>query len=224
VNGDAVVPVTLAEVSILVLAGGRSRRFGRDKLAEPWRGRTLREHVLEQMSGLSHDVLALVAQDGDASSALGQARIARDRNASPGPLVALDEGLRLARHELVLLVAADMPTLAPAVLRLLVDRALSTGAPVVALESDGRAQPLPVVLRRGAVAEWIAELVAGGERRLRAVLDAAGTVAVSAPEWLGVDPAGDTLRDIDTAEDLTALVGGVAAEPVPQVAPPAPLV
>ena len=41
-----------------------------------------------------------------------------------------------------------------------------------------------------------------GERRLRALSSRLATVAIDLAEWRGLDPAGETLRDIDVPDDL----------------------
>ena len=45
----------------IVLAGGAARRFGGDKLAATFEGRTLLEHAVGAVAGLASEVIVVVA-------------------------------------------------------------------------------------------------------------------------------------------------------------------
>jgi molybdopterin-guanine dinucleotide biosynthesis protein A len=191
------------------LAGGRSRRFGRDKMQLDWLGQALRDHVVSRMVELSDDVLVLVAHDdaGTVADSPG-VRYLRDTAEWPGPLVAVSHALGAAAHDVVLVVAGDMPVVPLRVLELLGRSAASSGAAVVGLEVDGEIQQVPVAVSRLAASDEIRALVQGGERRLGALRDVAGAAAVPEPEWRNLDRNGDSLRDIDTTDDLASLLRG----------------
>ena len=76
---------------------------------------------------------------------------------------------------------------------------------VVALSSGERRSVLPSALRVAAARDAANTLVAAGERRLRALLDAVSVEVMPKTWWRRFDPAGAWLRDIDRAEDLEAL-------------------
>ena len=114
------------------------------------------------------------------------------RPASPPSLRTVDR---------VIVVAGDMPTLAPAVLARLL-AALDSPNDAAILEVDGRSVPLPLALRRAAGAEAATRLLADGQRRLGALPDALGAQVIPEAVWRQDDPDGATLRDIDTPDDL----------------------
>ena len=64
-------------VSAVVLAGGRSSRFGRDKLAEPLDGATVLWRTIEAVRGISDDIVVVVGPDGLATEP-PDVRIVRD--------------------------------------------------------------------------------------------------------------------------------------------------
>jgi molybdopterin-guanine dinucleotide biosynthesis protein A len=76
-------------------------------------------------------------------------------------------------------------------------------ADVVVLEADGRPRPLPMAIRPLAVGPMIERLLAGGERRLRALLTEGRIVALDQATWRQDDPEGASLRDVDVPEDLS---------------------
>ena len=93
-----------------------------------------------------------------------------------------------------------MPTVLPAVLgRLLA--ALDRREAAV-LSDQTRARPLPLAVRRSPGSTAVDALLEDGERRLRALLERLDVVVIPEEDWRADDPAGDTLRDVDTPEDL----------------------
>lgn len=186
----------------IVLAGGRSSRFGRDKLAEPVDGRPLLHHAIDATRAVATDVVVAGAP-GAAPTLPPGVSIAHDPVAFEGPLAGVAAGLTaLARTvDRVIVVAGDMPTLAPAVLARLL-AALDSPNDAAILEVDGRSVPLPLALRRAAGAEAATRLLADGQRRLGALPDALGAQVIPEAVWRQDDPDGATLRDIDTPDDL----------------------
>ena len=90
--------------------------------------------------------------------------------------------------------------------RLLEALALDGPFDAVTLESDGRSVPLPLAVRRAAGALAAGELLAAGERRLRALPVALGGHVIPEAVWRRDDPDGRTLRDIDTPADYRDLL------------------
>jgi molybdopterin-guanine dinucleotide biosynthesis protein A len=195
--------------SVLVLAGGRSRRFGRDKLQLDWRGERLLDHVVNRMRELSDNVIVLAAYEGDGYRAPSDSgvRIVPDTTAWPGPLVAVAAGLAEAVHDVVLVVGADMPVIPMRVLELML-RAIDTdeARSVVGLVADGQISALPLALRRDLTRFRAEELVETGARRLGELRGLDGAYAIDELVWKALDPRGDSLRDIDTETDLELLL------------------
>jgi molybdenum cofactor guanylyltransferase len=198
---------------VLVLAGGRSRRFGRDKLRLDWGGRTLRDHVIGRMLEMSDDVILLAAHDdrpADDELAIG-VRVVADDQPWPGPLVAAAAGLAAARHELVLLTAADMPAVPLGVIRLMLAEGARPERTVVGLLVDAELQPLPVCMRRTAALAYATQLINAGERRLGALRYVPGAYGLAEERWRALDPHANSLLDIDTERDLARVLGELSA-------------
>lgn len=101
-----VVPISAA-----VLAGGQSRRMGRDKALLPLveGGPPMLELVLQRLRQIADDVL-VVASDREEYAAFG-ARVVPDAFPGSGALGGIHAALQAARHEHCLVVACDMPFL-----------------------------------------------------------------------------------------------------------------
>jgi molybdopterin-guanine dinucleotide biosynthesis protein A len=112
-------------VSGIVLAGGRSSRFGSDKLVAEIDGRPLLQHAIHALAEIADEVVVVGSAQGGPellASCRVPMRIARDATPDGGPLVGLIAGLEAARFPIAVVVGGDMPLLVPSVLATLVER------------------------------------------------------------------------------------------------------
>jgi molybdopterin-guanine dinucleotide biosynthesis protein A len=187
--------------SAIVLAGGRSSRFGRDKLAEPIDGQPLLLHAIEAVRALASEVLVIAAPDGD-PDVPSDVVVVHDPSPYEGPLAGLAAGLQAANEPVCLVVGGDSPTLRADGLALLVGALDDSSIDAAALDDDGRLRPLPSAVRREPALNAVDRLLADGQRRLRLVFEALTTRTIPEAAWRALDPNGATLRDIDTPADL----------------------
>jgi len=93
-----------------VLAGGQSRRMGRDKATLTHEGRPLWVRQIGVLRSAGADVLAIVRQPGQAPLGLGDdIRLWHDTLAHAGPLAGLHTALNESRSLLIAVLAVDMP-------------------------------------------------------------------------------------------------------------------
>jgi molybdopterin-guanine dinucleotide biosynthesis protein A len=186
----------------IVLAGGRSSRFGRDKLAERVDGRPLLDHAIEAVRTVATDIVVVAAPDANPDVPDG-VHVAHDPIAFEGPLAGLAAGLAALDPAVdqVVVVAGDMPSLMPAVLQRLLDT-VASGADAAILGRDGDTPPLPLALRRRRAHAAAGTLLDAGERRLRALSRVLDAKVIPESTWRLDDPTAATLRDIDAPGDL----------------------
>ncbi|HJR98248.1 MAG TPA: molybdenum cofactor guanylyltransferase [Actinomycetota bacterium] len=192
-------------MSGVVLAGGRSSRFGsEDKLRAEVDGIPLLHHPIRRLAEVTGDVVVVLAPGGPepALPAGAPVRIARDARDDEGPLEGALAGLAIVDRELAVVAGGDMPGLSQAVLRAMVRVAVEAPADAVALQDGDRFRPLPAVVRVAPARTAAERLLRDGERSLRAWLRAMGPIVVDEPAWVALDPEHVTLRDIDEASDL----------------------
>src|SRR5512137_1012273 len=125
-------------VSAIVLAGGQSRRMGRDKALIDYQGRPIIAHVIDTLRTLTDDVV-VISNRSDLYSSFG-ARVAPDYDPPCGPLGGLAAGLQAMTAELAIVVACDMPFLNVNLLRWLID--LADGYDAVVPQSGAEYEPL----------------------------------------------------------------------------------
>jgi len=165
-------------MSGLVLAGGASRRMGRDKAQILFDSEPLVIRAVRTLARVCTDVV-VASGDGHRLDHLGVTQVA-DAQPGAGPLAGIAAGLESARHDLVAVIAVDMPAASPAVLALLAGlwRGEAAVVPVVA----GRWEPLHAVWARSA-APGIAACLQAGERRVMDALATLGARLVGEAEW-----------------------------------------
>jgi molybdenum cofactor guanylyltransferase len=195
------VPAERLPVSGIVLAGGRSARFGRDKLNELIGDKSLLNLAIDAMATVASEVI-VVAPPGVDLPIPERARLVHDEAPYEGPLAGCLTGLTAAREPLVLVAGGDMPSLEPAVLGFLVRALEASSADVALLEHRGRRQQLPFAVRTGAGSDLASRLLAQGERRLGALTERLTVRALREDEWRPLDPEARTLRDVDEPTDL----------------------
>ena len=188
-------------VGAIVLAGGRSSRFGRDKLAEPIAGRPMLDHVIERLRAVTSEIV-VVAATGALPDVASDIDLVNDDSPFEGPLAGLAVGLRAVDPgvERVIVVGGDMPTIVPAVLERLLAALERRQAAVLA--DQERARPLPLGLRRSAGSQAADRLIGDGERRLRALLERLDVEVIPLERWREDDPDEEMLRDVDVPDDL----------------------
>ena len=130
----------------IVLAGGRSRRLGRDKAAELVGGRTLLQRAVDSLAEVAGEVLVVGRLPQGAVTLGGGVRFLEDTEPGRGPLAGLYTGLVAATGPYVWAVGCDMPFLDPSLLAALAE--LAPGHDAVAPVLDGTPQTLHAVYAR----------------------------------------------------------------------------
>lgn len=202
-----------SDLSIALIAGGRSSRFGSNKLLHPFREKPVIQWVFEAAREVS-DSIFLVSrlESAEVRALLPSVVMIPDLAGYEGPLAGVAAALAHAKRPRVLIVAADLPLLRGALLRALVEAApeASAAAPVI----EGILQPLCAVYA-SSLAGMAAKLLAQGERAVHTFFDAAGGVRLR-PEQLGT-PAevALALRGVNTRQELESQEKAATQEEIP---------
>ncbi|MCV7199575.1 molybdenum cofactor guanylyltransferase [Mycobacterium angelicum] len=189
--------VSLAGV---VLAGGESRRMGRDKATMPIPGgtTTLVEQVVGILGQRCEQVFVIAAQ-GQPLPAL-QVPVLRDELRGLGPLPATGRGLRAAAEagaRFAFVSAVDMPYLTVELIDELARLAAETNAEVV-LPWDGRTHYLAAVYRTD-LADRVDALFAAGKRKMSDLVNASDAQQIVVSD-------SRPLTNVNSAADLRVAV------------------
>ncbi|MDO9379911.1 MAG: NTP transferase domain-containing protein [Nocardioidaceae bacterium] len=173
----------------VVLAGGASRRFGSDKTRVVLDGLTLLDHVLAATAAAARTVVV-----GDERPLAGGREVTWVREDPPGsgPAQAVVAALEHLTAPRVVLLAADLPHLAPATVRRLLDAAQHRPASLV--DAGGRVQHLCTVIGTDRLREVAARRPTWAGGSMKALLAPLRVVLVPA--------VGEEAHDVDEPHDV----------------------
>lgn len=179
-----------------VMAGGKSRRFGRDKALLVIQGETLLARALRMLRQATAEQFILGPPERSAQAP--GTLVLPDEVANSGPLGGIYTALRAAAHDRLLVVACDMPFLNVALLQFLLS--LAEDADVVLPRIGGRSEQLHAVYRRTCIAP-IAEQLESGDFKIDRFFDRVRVRTVDEDELRSYDPDLRSFRNVNTPED-----------------------
>jgi len=185
----------------VILAGGESRRMGRDKALLPLEnGETLSQRLIRRYATLGPVALSV---DRPGRFCTHGALELTDRYPGQGPLNGLIAAFSETAEELVLLTATDLPNGSCALARALAARLGDADAcvPLVA----GRPEPLMAVYRRRCLRP-AEECLRAGERSMRALLRRLSVNYVKSLPGFGEAALAAALENVNTPRDYERLL------------------
>lgn len=185
----------IAEVSALILAGGRSRRMGRDKALIELGGMTLLERTARQAAGVFEQVWI----SGTADLARLGFPVIPDREPGLGPIGGIITGLESIETPWLFALPCDSPFLSGAFLRGLA--ALTADCEVVIPRRNQFYEPLHALYARACLPA-LRELVAQGERQIIKLYPMVRVKEVGEDLLNQWDPEGLAFFNVNTPEDL----------------------
>lgn len=191
--------------SAIVLAGGRSVRFGRDKAAEIVAGRSLLQHVVDAVGPIAGEVVVVRATGTSplpvkSKTPLRQVEDVREG----GALAGLYSGLLAASQPVALALACDMPLLSRPLLAYL-RGLLDEGVDVVMPLREGKEEPLHALYRRACLPA-IEKALDEGKRRIIDFLPDVSVRYVSDDELRRLDPEGRSFWNVNYPSDLARIL------------------
>jgi len=134
----------------LVLAGGKSERFGRNKAFVKLAGRPLVLHILETAMEIADEVVLAIGREGRTASyskiVPEPVRVFKDRMREKSPLVGIVTGFQAMKSEYSLVLSCDTPFAKRTVLEFLFEKANGSDA-AVPKWPNGDIEPLQSVYR-----------------------------------------------------------------------------
>jgi len=159
-------------VTGIVLAGGASKRMGRDKTLLSVGGTTLIQRTVDVLSSLFDEIL-VVADREDRFENLPRVRVVGDLVRGIGPLGGILTGLKEASSDSGFVVACDMPLLDPGVISRQLELWCTLEAEALVPLLAGRPEPLHSIYAKRCLPA-IRKQIEQGEYRVRAIFDAVG--------------------------------------------------
>ena len=189
------------ELSLVVLAGGLSRRMGRDKADLPYGEETFLEHQIALGRGLGIGDILVSGYRGKHCSA----PVVEDNFPHRGPLGGLEATLRRVKYDKCLVLTVDMPCLRPEVLRGLIGKSMESAKPVTVLRHGDKVEPLLGVYDKR-LADDICLALKQGRGAVMALLEQVGYA-----EYVCADDG--IFGNINTQQEYAALEGEEGCRP-----------
>ena len=184
-------------ITAVLLAGGKSRRMGRDKATIEWRGRPLWEWQIEKLRAARPEKIFVSARS-DPLWRPPDVELILDVPPSRGPLSGLAATLGAIETGHLLALAIDMPLMTIEHLQLLCSRAAS-GTGVIPM-IDGRAEPLSAIYPKEARAVFV-DALQSDNLSLQPIV--ASLVASNMLQVMPISgPAREFYKNINALQDL----------------------
>jgi len=193
----------------VILAGGKSSRFGRNKALEPFMGERLIDRSVRLIKEWC-DPVFVVCQKPEEYFGV-EANLVADIIPDQGPLMGLYTGLLFSPNEWIFLRAVDMPFLEGAFAELLIKRATEGNADVV-VPLKGRHIDLPLQYEPLCACynvrciPHIKRVIESGGGRVISFFSRVRVDAVPEDTWRAVDPKGRSILNINTIQDMDEVV------------------
>ncbi len=187
--------------SAIVLAGGMSRRLGRNKALEDVGGRPLVLRALDRLSEVADDAVVVVNDEKRAEELPlpGSVRVAIDRYAGSGPLGGIFTGLSACSRQWGIVAACDMPFLNTMLWQDILARRSGHDAVVPVL--DGRPEPTHAAYSKSCLPR-VEERLESNDLKIARFFDEVRVAYVPQARVEELDPERLSFFNVNTQEDL----------------------
>jgi len=196
----AIVNYNLNMITIVLQAGGKSTRMGKDKALLPFLGIPLIKRLRDRFSDMG-DELLIITNDFSGYQDLA-VPLYKDIIPDRGALGGLYTALSISKNPLVGLIAADLPFASPALLAHLIKIILSSGAEAAIPSTERGLEPLHAVYRRDTSLPLVKEAIDQNLWRMNSWFDQAEIIILTPEETRKVTSSKHTFLNLNTPEDL----------------------
>lgn len=182
----------------VILAGGRSSRFGEDKARAKYNNTTMLQELAVSLKNAGFQIVVSTSHKGHQTFGYP---IIWDKKPFLGPLYALGNILEALSKPKILVTACDTPLINPALANWLWK--ISEGFDITILENEfGRPSPLPGIYS-SKILPVVGEGIAKHEKSLKSLLRRSLKICtIPAKDWKRIDLNGRSLMNINTKQDL----------------------
>lgn len=194
-------------ITVVIQAGGESRRMGQSKALVPFAGRPLMCRMVERLSPVA-DELIITTNEGDKLAFLHDMypdvniRLVPDLHDFRGALPGIHTALDAATNPFVAIVACDM-LFASAKLIVAESIALKeSGADMVVPVNKHGYEPFHAIYRRSGCLPAVEDLLANGIKRAQSFYDRVEVREFTQAEVLAAEPMGGCFINANTPDEL----------------------
>lgn len=188
------------DIGYIILAGGKSRRLGRNKLKEVIGGMTLFNRVINVLSAFKGEIIIVKAEDSSIPDILTypQITVVQDLYPGKGMIGGIVTGLSASRNYYNLVVAGDMPFLNLNLLRYMIS--ITESNDLVAYKNKNELEPLHAIYSRNCLP--VLKEIMQNNQRIYELLNRVKVRNLSSAELNRYDPEHISFFNVNTEADL----------------------
>lgn len=188
-------------LSIVIQAGGKSRRMGRNKALMLFQGRPLIGRIFSRLQTIADEIF-LVSNHPEEFSFL-QVRVLPDVIPGKGALGGFLSAFHYAKYPFVAVVGCDLPFVNPALITYEKDLLLNNGGANLAVpRSTGGYEPMHGVYRREECLGSVKVALENGEMCVSSWIENMHGLVLSEKDFKPYDPDGISFINLNTPEEF----------------------
>jgi molybdopterin-guanine dinucleotide biosynthesis protein A len=185
----------------IILAGGKGRRFGRDKTWVELKGKSLLQHAVSNVEFLGSEIIIVKAPEAEIPpvSAGVNIKVVQDSVGGKGPLVGMLAGLENSQYHFNLVVACDMPLINQGLINYMAE--MATGYDIVVPRKGQYFESLRAIYSRDCIPE-IKQVLSRNILKVDELFKKMRTRFITAEEIERFDPDYLSFLNINTPDDF----------------------
>jgi|SRR5262249_15698432 len=188
---------TRRDLTGFVLAGGASRRMGRNKAQLPWGAGTLLTHAIDRMTRVAGDIYVV----GRVETNNLPVTVLPDKESGIGPLAGIHTSLSHSTTDWNLILAVDLPLLTTEMLMWLTDLEGRTSELAIVPRVESRLQALSAVYHRDFLPE-VERALKKRESSIHRLLERVNTRIIEEDQLIANGFSPKMFLNVNTPEDL----------------------
>ena len=187
--------------TLAIIAGGQSRRMGRDKAFVQLGGASLIQHVIKRSADLNQAETILIANKPQAYKHLGLPMYA-DAMPGKGALGGIYSALLHAKSDYALALACDMPFIKAELLRYMIDL-IDAETDIIVPRVAGYPQGMHAIYRKTCLAP-IRQQLQANRLKIIGFYEKMRVRCLDEDEYAAFDPHGLSFTNLNTPQELEA--------------------
>ncbi len=190
----------LDKISLVIQAGGQSRRMGEDKAHKLFLGKPLIQRVVDRLASIAGEILVTTNHPDD--YAFLNLRLVPDLMPGRGALGGLYTAIACASYSTVAVAACDLPFASARLFEMAAGLLIQEEADVVVSRSSGGLEPMHAVYRRAACLPVIRSALESNQIKAIDWFPAVRAREMSQEEIVTADPFGLAFWNVNTSDDF----------------------
>jgi len=187
-------------LTVVVQAGGESRRMGRDKGLVPFLGKPLITRVVQRVSKIADEIIVTTNRPDDYKFL--NLPLAADIIIGRGALGGIYTALSYATHPIVIIVACDMPFINPALLAVQRDILIAQQADLVVPHTGTGIEPLHAAYKRDTCLPFVKTAIDASNWRVDSWFHDANVYFLPKERIQEIDPLFLSFSNVNTMSEL----------------------